>query len=210
MGEEQGPQEVARAGAEEIRAWLVLHRGGAPFLSAADGALLADWIEAGVPIPTILRGIEIVAERRRAKKKRPALTLRSCKSVVERLAAKGGEWRVPIDLGERLAPEAGTGEPAVAEALAALAALDGPAADRAQAACAVLRRFHERVWRELPEAERQALYAEAEAELEPLRDELGAEGMLRAREELARDQVRARYPSLSTTRVWEEFGLGLA
>ena len=66
------------------------------------------------------------------------------------------------------------------------------------------------MWAELPRDERVALLAEAEAELEPLRGELGEEALLSAREEIAQDRVRARYPSLSATRVWEEFGLGVA
>ncbi len=198
---------VDSAGAEEVRAWLVHLRGGAPFLSSVDGALLADWLAAGVPVLTILRGVELVAERRRARRTRRPFTLLSCRASVEKLAKSGSGWRLPGDLAAALAPA----EPdALAKAaLAELAALTAPdPADRAQEACGVLRRFHARVWDALGD-ERAALLAAAAEELEPLREGHGEDTFARACEESARDGVRARYPSLSATRVWEEFVLGV-
>ena len=38
------------ANAEEVRAYLVAVRGGAPFLSAADGRLLIHWLEQGFSV----------------------------------------------------------------------------------------------------------------------------------------------------------------
>ncbi len=202
---ERETADAARA--EEVRAWLVQLRGGAPFLSAADGKVLADWLDAGVPVPTILRALEQVAARRRAKRTRAPFSLQGCRAAVEKLAKAGGGWRVPSDLVAALAPDAP--DALAAAALAELGALDGDAETRARAACAILRRFHERVWEGLGE-ERVALLSAAAEELGPLRDALGEEGFRRACEEHARDRVRARYPTLSATRVWEEFGLGLA
>jgi hypothetical protein len=199
--------QAAAARAEEVRAWLVQLRGGAPFLSSADGKLLADWIEAEIPVPTILRGLEEVAERRRARRSRKPFTLLSCRTAVEKQAARGAGWRLPADLARALCPE--VPDARAAEAVAELAALTGadPAA-RAEQALAVVRRFHARVWDELGD-ERAVLLAAAAEELAELAEPLGEAGFARACEEVARDRVRARYPSLSATRVWEEFGLGV-
>ena len=96
----------------------------------------------------------------------------------------------------------------VVEVLAELAALEGGAPERARRACGILRQFHARVWEGLGD-EQKTLMAEAGEDLAELRDLLGQEGFLRACEEHARDRVRARYPTLSATRVWEEFGFGM-
>ncbi|MFN7143737.1 MAG: hypothetical protein ACK4YP_08190 [Myxococcota bacterium] len=206
LATDPGAEEAARA--EEVRAWLVQLRGGAPFLSSADGKLLADWLDARVPVPTILHAIECVAERRRAKRTRTPFTLQSCRATVEKLAKHGMGWRVPTDLAGALAPP--DPDVLVQEALAELAALpEGDAEARARHACAVLRRFHERVWDGLGD-ERDRLIAEAAEDLAPLRALMSEGEFTRACEEHARDRVRARYPTLSATRVWEEFGLGLA
>jgi hypothetical protein len=207
----EAPEEPATAralAAEEVRAWLVHHRGGAPFLSAADGALLATWLEAGVPVTTLLRAIERVAARRVAKRTRTPFTLRSCEATVRKLQGEQVSWRIPRDIVAALAPEAP--DELARAALDELRALpEGDPEARTRAACVVLRRFQERVWESLS-AERPALLAAAAEELAPLRDALGSAEFGRACEELARDRVRARYPSLSAARVWEEFGLGLA
>ena len=197
--------------AEEVRAWLVQLRGGAPFLSAADGKLLADWLDARIPVLTILHGIEVVAERRRAKRTRTPFTLVSCRGTVEKLSKRAQAWRVPTDLRGALAPApAGSGaDPRVDAVLGQLAALDGEAPERARQACALLRAFHADVWDSLGD-EQAALLTEAEADLADLGALLGEAACARACEEHARDRVRARYPTLSATRVWEEFGLGIA
>lgn len=204
-GGEPGPEDAA----EEVRAWLVQLRGGAPFLSSADGELLSTWLEAGVPVVTILRGLEAVGERRRAKRTRTPFTLRSCKATVERLAGRKSAWRVPVDLAAALAPEVVAPVDPVAALLAELRALEGSAEARADRACVLLRQFHQQVWDGLGD-ERNALITAAEEELAPLREALGAEAFRRACEEHARDRVRTRYPTLTVARVWEEFGLGLA
>lgn len=198
-------EDAARA--EEVRAWLVQLRGGAPFLSAADGKLLVDWLDAKIPVPTILHGIELVAERRRARRTRTPFSLSSCRATIEKLARVGGGWRSPADLVLALSPA----EPnaLVAQALLELSVITGDDPEaRARSACAVLRRFHARAWEGLGE-ERATLLAEAAEDLVTLQTLLGHDGFERACEEHARDRVRARYPTLSATRVWEEFGLGM-
>ena len=56
--------------AEEVRAYVVATRGGAPFLSAADGRLLVGWLESGISVARILAAVDEVAEKRRKKPKR--------------------------------------------------------------------------------------------------------------------------------------------
>ena len=69
--------------AEEVRAYLVAVRGGAPFLSAADGRLLLEWLEQGFSVARILAGVDDVAEKRRKKMTRGRLTLSACRRTVE-------------------------------------------------------------------------------------------------------------------------------
>ena len=52
--------------AEEVRAYLVAIRGGAPFLSAADGRLLVRWLEQGISVARILAAVDETAEKRNA------------------------------------------------------------------------------------------------------------------------------------------------
>ena len=68
--------------AEQVRAYLVHVRGGAPFLSGADGRLLLSWLEAGISVPKILVAIDKTAARRRAKRSRSRLTLNACRKSV--------------------------------------------------------------------------------------------------------------------------------
>ncbi|RME27966.1 MAG: hypothetical protein D6798_03465 [Deltaproteobacteria bacterium] len=72
----------------EVTDYLVAVRGGAPFLSGADGRLLLVWLDAGVPVPAILAAIDTVAARRRKKRARSRLTLAACRRTVEKVAAK--------------------------------------------------------------------------------------------------------------------------
>lgn len=202
--------------AEEVRAWLVQLRGGAPFLSSADGALLAGWLEAGLPVPAILRGIEATAERRRAKRVRAPFSLKSCKAEVERAARHAPRAPRPPapDLGGVLLPDVvGLDEAEralAAETRAALAALaESDPEARARAACALVRAFHEALWA-LHAPRHDALRAEAAEELADLKDAVGEAGFDALCEEWARERVRGRVPSLTATRVWEECGLGLA
>ena len=64
--------------AEEVRAYVVATRGGAPFLSAADGRLLVGWLESGISVARILAAVDEVAEKRRKKRSRGRLTLSAC------------------------------------------------------------------------------------------------------------------------------------
>ena len=44
--------------AEEVRAYLVNLRGGAPFLSGADSQLLDGWLTDGVPVAVIMASMD--------------------------------------------------------------------------------------------------------------------------------------------------------
>ena len=75
--------------AEQIRAYLVGIRGGAPFLSGADCQLLVNWLDDEVPVPAILSAIDRVSLRRRAKRVKTRLTLNSCKGELKKVLGKG-------------------------------------------------------------------------------------------------------------------------
>lgn len=76
--------------AEEVRAYLVMLRGGAPFLSGADGRLLVEWLDAGVPATTILLALEAAAARRMKRPTRSRLSLSASKGELKRLLARSG------------------------------------------------------------------------------------------------------------------------
>ena len=80
------------ADAETVRSYLVQLRGGAPFLSGADGRLLIHWLESGISVPHILYALDKAAERRRKRRARgnpvrSRLTLSACRAAIEKQAA---------------------------------------------------------------------------------------------------------------------------
>lgn len=70
---------------EQVRRHLVALRGGGTFLSAVDGRILVEWLEAGIPVALVATALERVAERRRKKRVKTPLALRSCRGEVRRL-----------------------------------------------------------------------------------------------------------------------------
>lgn len=95
-----------------------------------------------------------------------------------------------------------------AEALTEIGAIsEGDSETRAMAACTVARRFQERAW-DATLASRPAALAAAAAELEELRSLYSEAEFTRACEEAARDALRQRFPALTATRIWAEFGVG--
>ena len=214
------------AAAEEVRAYLVAIRGGAPFLSGADARLLVDWLGQGVPVPVILGCIDRTAEKRRRRRARSRLTLARCKSEVRKTwgspgsrpsgeeeqaapsAAPSQLARALAGLAESLAAEPPE-DPGLAvhhaELLTALRALSGradlelePAATEAIALC---RRFHEAAWDAA--SDRDAVLAEARAELAPLEASLDARTFAALVDESARARLRGRIPGVSADRVWD-------
>lgn len=195
--------------AEEVRAYFVEVRGGAPFLSSADGRALLGWLEAGVPVARILVAVDRTAERRRARRTRAPFRLRDIRRDLGRTDGGGAPPRGPPSP----AAEPGEGddglEPLFREALARVGALpEGDPDARARAACTIGREFFHAAWARLGDR-REALLAQAADELSDLREGLGETAFRAACEELARDQVRRRFPELTASRLCEELGLGL-
>lgn len=184
--------------AEEVRAWFVLARGGAAFLSSADGRALVDWLEAGVPVSRILCAIDTTAARRRAKRSRRPFSLIDIRPAL--VKASGDAPRRPK---KRPATDGLPEGTAAQHTLDAIRALTGDAEARARAGCELARRFHEDAWTALG-AEQADLLAAAAEELAGLADAVDDDVFRSLCEEVARDRLRARYPQLSATRIWEE------
>lgn len=208
--------------AEEVRAWFVQVRGGAPFLSGADGAWLTRVLLAGVPVPHLLLAIEAEAGRRRERRARRPFNLSACERTLRELAAgrrprRGTRVRGGASYGSmRLAVALpGPEEPGPAWLPAALAARAealrrqfeaAPVGDDEEALlrrCAEVRAFHELAWEELGPA-KVLLVEEAGGQFEDLRadlDEIAWEALV---EEAARQRLRDLFPDISVARVCED------
>jgi hypothetical protein len=212
----QGPPPEEKA--EAVRAYLVAVRGGAPFLSAADGRLLVKWIEQGISVARILAAVDEVAEKRRKKMTRGRLTLTACRRSIEGRKTKDAEYiasnqaapnSVTVDFSAYIdalqcmvvtAPLAGA-QSTLIEHMTALSNTADPerAATEAVSAC---RAFQETAWH-TAQAEHQALRSEALQELAALRNVLSPEALEAAIDEVARDLVRRRFPLVSAREVWD-------
>ena len=205
--------------AEEVRAYLVNLRGGAPFLSGTDSQLLHGWLTGGVPVSVILASMDRVAARRRQRRTHGRLSLFACQAEVRRMmgrrkATRPAPRRPQGTLGSlgRLAGQirAMTIAPGFVPTRDRLAreldALDrSPAADPeelARRAIAACRRFHEAIWDAIHD-QRSALLRDAEGELDALRSLLTGAAWDAAVEEVARDRVRARFPLVSAQVIWD-------
>jgi hypothetical protein len=204
---------VISAKAEEVRAYLVALRGGAPFLSGPDGRVLVAWLEAGVSVLAITAAIDRVAERRRAKRVKSRMSLWACRTELTRVQAEPAPTPIAApatvrgiegwiaDLG-RL-PEAACPLPPRLRLLADLGSIgEGATEERAQRALRAVRQFHEAVWDSLGD-ERLAVEEEARKELGSLGDGLDELKLRAAIEEVARDRVRARFPLVSAKVAWD-------
>jgi len=198
--------------AEEVRAYIVAVRGGAPFLSAADGRLLVTWLEQGIPVGRILAAIDEVSEKRRKKRSRRRLTLTACKRSIEKTpqpspapqatakpitvtlhayAAELNALEVPPTLqGER------------ARLVARIGSLEGSPERVATDAIAACRTFQEAAWGAM-QANIKPIRAEAEAELSALRSVLKPDQFEAYIDEVARDIVKRRTPLVSAKAVWD-------
>ena len=193
----QGPPGHALAeAAEEVRAWFVTVRGGAPFLSSADGLALADWLEGGTSVVRLLRAIEETAARRLARRARSPFTLRSVRTALAGKAGPPASATPPAD------PLRIDGEAELAaEAGAAVAAIRGDDPELvARARCVVARAFHDALWERAADA-RASLLAEARearADAADLDEALYADLC----EQWARERLRRRHPMLTATHIW--------
>ncbi len=200
------PESLAAA-AEEVRAWFVQARGGAPFLSGKDGRLLVTWLEAGHPVSSILVAIEQVAARRVARRARHPFHLDACEATLKKLRA--GKLPAPLELPTPEGSPVEGEEALLAAARGRLHSLSGDLEARLQQACHIVRELHAALW-ELHRPEHPALLEQASKDLEDLAALLGESGLQRAAEERARDSLRRRYPEFSMTRICEELERAVA
>ena len=141
-------------------------RGGAPFLSPADGALLVRWLDDGVPVPTILAAVESAAEARRKRRSRRPLTLRHAKRHLEKVEpiAPSPTSQTPLramadGLLEQAEHDPRRGE--LEQLARTLAALGGSGPDIVTAAMACITAFFTEAWEALPPRQRQDRLDEA-------------------------------------------------
>ena len=194
-----------QAAAEQVRAHLVMVRGGAPFLSPIDSRLLVEWLDASVPVDVILTAIEVVAARRTKNRIRSPLSLNSVKSVVRKGVKKPPKPAQSAALSRLIARLGASKEDAFGPVLDALSGLDGNGVagfELLQEVLQIARAFHERVWEE---SDQEALKALAEEELTGLKEMLSAERYKSAVEEVARDNLRKRYKLLSASHLSQAF-----
>ncbi len=183
--------------AEQIQAYLVQLRGGGPFLSSYDGRLLLRWMDNEVPVPVVLQALDRAAEKRRRRRVKSPLSLRSAETAVKQAQAGGLELPAPAgpeplrELIEDLRRSGGL-EARIAEQLTGTTEL--------QAAMAVLAKGLERAW---AQADRAALKAQAAEELFLLKETCSEAEFERACEEVARDLLRQRHPLLCASAAWD-------
>ena len=197
------------AAAQTVIDHLCALRGGGLLLSAMDGRLLVEWLDAGVQPALIVTALERVAARRRSRRVKAPLSLNSCKGEVKKLRKKCVGGRVSAAHLTPPVKEMATtlrGDPLAALAMTALHALDavqaGVAEERAEAALTIVRQFHREAW-DASAAEHNALRAMAAEELVELREKMDAIAWDTALESVARDTLRQRYPMLSAAAVWD-------
>jgi len=187
------PEHPHADAAEEVRAWLVTARGGAPFLSASDGRKLADWLEGGVPVRDLLRAIDETSAHRRAKRLRQAFGLHSIEPALRRAQRGASPSRsaraLPAPPDDLPWPDAG---PLLVELHALVA--QGPDAAVLHVSRRI-REFFDAAWVSLASAH-AVLLAHALEELGDLAEQLDADTRAALCEEYARERVRARYPEL--------------
>jgi len=198
--------------AEEVRAYVVAVRGGAPFLSAADGRLLVQWLERGISVGRILAAIDEVAEKRRKKRSRRRLTLTACKRSIEHpspptVSTPGSRDETDLTLrafAEELAAMevehhlSGERDKLVAR----IGALRGSPDRVTTDAIAACRAFQEAAWF-AAQPTLSEIRAQATAELHALASILKPEQLEACIDEVTRDIVKRRTPLVSAKAVWD-------
>lgn len=197
--------------AEEVRAYVVAARGGAPFLSAADGRLLVRWLESGISVARILAAVDEVAEKRRKKRTRGRLTLSACKRSIEGKSSQARP-QSPVPGASLSTYTAALREMTVCSTLEGerqrlirrIEGIDGALGPEhlATEAVVAVRSFQEAAWNQA-QAEINALRQEADQELAALKSVLTPQALATAVEEVCRDIVRRRTPLVSASAVWD-------
>jgi len=195
--------EVRQREAEEVRAHLVMLRGGAPFLSPRDSALLERWLDDGVTVPTILVALERAADARRRRKTRAPLELAHAKRHLGK--PTGGKLSAKRPSSHPLGPVCDrleqSGEPALAAVLRELDTSDPDLLVRG--AVGLVRAFVDARVGGLSDEDRAALRAEALEELGELAGSLTSSELEDLLDEGIRRRVRATWPWLTTATFLE-------
>ena len=201
--------EARRLDAEEVRAHLVSLRGGGLFLSPDEADLLANWLQAGIQVSTIVHALERAADARRRRPTRLPFTL----NVAKRHLGKASKGALPKSAPR---PEIGShplqqladairesgADASDADRLGALAdalaALDPTDPDRLERdAQGMVRDFLLQTWEDMPEWERAARLTSAREELGDLVELMPPQAVDASAREIARAQLRQRYPLLT-------------
>ena len=197
--------------AEQVRAYVVALRGGAPFLSAADGRLLVTWLERGISVAAILSALDTVAEKRRKKQTRSRQSLTACRRLIEKQEKNPrpptpsgpivslSDFAKEVDQME-IPPCLESARSGLVKDLRSIGS-HGPE-QVAQEGIVACRAFHEAAWLAM-EGEHATLRGQALEELAALEGVLNAAALAAAVEEVARDLVRRRTPLVSAKVVWD-------
>jgi hypothetical protein len=212
-------EDARAAEVEAVRAYLVAARGGAPFLSGADGVLLLSWLERGVPVPAILSAIDKVSQQRRKRPVKSRLSLSALRKHLDRWApgpsptqvespaapAQDGAWSAFLAL-----VLAGPAPEDLAEPWERLALRlrgivpDAPPQARAEQAITASRLFFEEAWVADPLAQ-AALLEQARTSLAALEAGLPPALFRELQTEAARSILRDRFPQLGAGAIWDRF-----
>jgi hypothetical protein len=206
--------------AEEIRAYLVHVRGGAPFLSGADCLLLTSWLDANISVLAITTAIDRVAEKRRAKRVRSRMSLNNCKGTLTKVLgnkAKPPKILKPIvhigltGLADHIAlipisPHLERYKENLVKQFLLLSKKHLSLQEKAEKGISLCRQFHEEVWDASIE-QHEDLQEKAEQELESLRALLGMQHWREMVEEVMRDKLRAQFPTISAQSIWNAINL---
>lgn len=191
--------EARRMAAEAVRAHLVHHRGGAPFLSPSDTLILVDWLDREVPVVAMLAAIERCAVARRRSGARTRFTLGSAK----RHLFKPPLVRVDLEAGDHEHPYRplldALDDPADPVAESLHKHLSTMADDPVEAAVTVCASVLEEAWNALSTPDREAHLQAAAEELGDLSAVLDTNTFRELAEEVARGRFRERWPRLDTT-----------
>lgn len=208
--------------AERIRSHLVALRGGAPFLSPDDSALLVKWLFEGVGEARILRGLELAADARRKKRLRTPLALKHAKRFLTSKRATPAAPLLAADTGHSSSehflspltqavsapppqvPWADSRDRALAEALCEELRALPETRDEQQAGFVIARcgAYLATRWECLPEATRQGFHDIATTELADVALLLDEDTLAPIVEEHARGLFRSLYPTLSASAIW--------
>jgi hypothetical protein len=190
--------EARRVAAETVRAHLVHHRGGAPFLSPSDTLLLVDWLEAEVSVVAMLTAIERCATSRRRSRARSRFTLRSAKRHLHKPPLERVDLEPDASAPLRPVVEQLTAHPDPAAHALARTLEDGactPVEELVARCTTVL----EEAWNALSEAERHTRLEAARRELGDLAALVDAATLDELAEEVARASFRADFPRVDAT-----------